>query len=76
MVGGMSRMPLVQRRLAEAFGREPKLVDPDLIVAKGAALKAAQIFSDRASGSGGLTLDLLYDRETDKERTRIAGVFD
>ena len=74
MVGGMSRMPLVQRRLAEIFGREPKLVDPDLIVSKGAAIKAAQIYPDRFRGKGDLTVDLRYDRRTDKRRVRIAGI--
>lgn len=74
MVGGMSRMPLVQRRLAEAFGREPKLVDPDLIVSRGAAIKAAQIYPDRFRGKGDLTVDLRYDRRTDKRRVRITGI--
>ena len=74
MVGAMSRMPLVRRRLAEAFGREPKLVDPDLIVAMGAAIKAAQIYPDRIRGKGDLTVDLRYDRRTDKPRVRIAGI--
>jgi actin-like ATPase involved in cell morphogenesis len=74
MVGGMSRMPLVRRRLAEAFGREPKLVDPDLIVSRGAAIKAAHLYPDRLRGVGGLTVDLRYDRRTDKRRVRVAGV--
>jgi molecular chaperone DnaK len=41
LVGGQSRMPLVWRRVAEAFGREPnKSVHPDEAVAIGAALLA------------------------------------
>ncbi len=41
LVGGQSRMPLVWRRIAEAFGREPnKSVHPDEAVAIGAALLA------------------------------------
>jgi actin-like ATPase involved in cell morphogenesis len=75
MVGGMSRMPLVARRLQEVFGKPPKLEDPDLIVARGAAIKAAQIYPERAAGAGGLTLDLRYDRQTDKRAVRVAGVF-
>jgi molecular chaperone DnaK len=38
LVGGMAKMPAVARRLAEAVGVEPTLADPDLAVAKGAAL--------------------------------------
>ncbi len=41
LVGGQSRMPLVWRRIAEEFGREPnKSVHPDEAVALGAALLA------------------------------------
>ncbi len=41
LVGGQSRMPLVWRRVAEVFGREPnKSVHPDEAVAIGAALLA------------------------------------
>jgi molecular chaperone DnaK (HSP70) len=38
LVGGSSKMPYVARRLKEEFGLEPKLFEPDLAVAKGAAL--------------------------------------
>jgi molecular chaperone DnaK (HSP70) len=38
LVGGMSKMPAVARRLSEEFGLEPRLADPDLAVAKGAAV--------------------------------------
>jgi molecular chaperone DnaK len=38
LVGGMAKMPAVAARLTEAFGVEPVLHDPDLAVAKGAAL--------------------------------------
>ena len=38
LVGGSSKMPAVARRLTEAFGFAPQLADPDLAVAKGAAL--------------------------------------
>ncbi len=37
LVGGMSKSPAVARKLAENFGLSPRLVDPDLAVAKGAA---------------------------------------
>jgi molecular chaperone DnaK len=38
LVGGSSKMPAVARRLREEFGYDPQLADPDLAVAKGAAL--------------------------------------
>ncbi|MGO4427735.1 Hsp70 family protein, partial [Streptomyces sp. MCAF7] len=40
MVGGSSRVPLVSRLLRERYGHEPRLIDPDLCVAVGAAIKA------------------------------------
>ncbi|MCS6858574.1 MAG: molecular chaperone DnaK [Sandaracinaceae bacterium] len=44
LVGGMTRMLLVQRKVAEFFEREPhKGVNPDEVVAVGAALHAASI---------------------------------
>jgi len=41
LVGGSSRMPAVAERLTKEFRWEPRLTDPDLAVAKGAALYAA-----------------------------------
>jgi molecular chaperone DnaK len=42
LVGGMSRMPAVRREVAGFFEREPAPgVDPDLAVARGAAVQAA-----------------------------------
>jgi len=38
LVGGMSKSPAVTRRLSERFGFHPVLADPDLAVAKGAAI--------------------------------------
>jgi actin-like ATPase involved in cell morphogenesis len=40
LVGGSTRMPAVAARLAAQFGWDPKLHDPDLAVAKGAAIFA------------------------------------
>ncbi|WP_158574006.1 Hsp70 family protein [Streptomyces triticagri] len=42
MVGGSSRIPLAGALLRERFGREPVLLHPDLAIAAGAALKAAE----------------------------------
>ncbi|WP_018638704.1 Hsp70 family protein [Parafrankia elaeagni] len=38
LVGGMSKLPAVARRLGETFGLNCRLADPDLAVAKGAAV--------------------------------------
>ncbi|WP_326799486.1 Hsp70 family protein [Streptomyces sp. NBC_01808] len=40
LVGGSSRVPMISRLLRERFGREPRLIDPDLCVAVGAGIKA------------------------------------
>ncbi|KZZ46688.1 molecular chaperone DnaK, partial [Oleiphilus sp. HI0085] len=47
LVGGQSRMPLVQKKVEEFFGREPrKDVNPDEAVAMGAAIQAAVLAGD------------------------------
>jgi molecular chaperone DnaK len=44
LVGGMTRMPAVQRAVKELFGRDPhKGVNPDEVVAVGAAIQAAAL---------------------------------
>lgn len=44
LVGGTTRTPLVQRRLEQALGMQPRIeVDPELCVAAGAAIQAAVI---------------------------------
>ena len=41
LVGGMTRMPVVQQKVQELFGKEPnKSVNPDEVVAMGAAVQA------------------------------------
>ena len=44
LVGGSTRMPQVAAALVEKFDMEPKLVDPDETVAKGAALHAVAVY--------------------------------
>jgi molecular chaperone DnaK len=47
LVGGQTRMPLVQSKVAEFFGKEPrKDVNPDEAVAMGAALQGAVLSGD------------------------------
>ncbi len=44
LVGGQTRMPLVQKRVAEHFGKRPhKGVNPDEVVGLGAAVQAAAL---------------------------------
>ena len=47
LVGGMTRMPAVQARVRDLFGREPhRGVNPDEVVAIGAAIQAAVLKGD------------------------------
>lgn len=47
LVGGQTRMPMVQERVAEFFGKEPrKDVNPDEAVAMGAAVQGAVLSGD------------------------------
>jgi molecular chaperone DnaK len=48
LVGGMTRMPAVQRTVKQFFGKEPhKGVNPDEVVAAGAALQGAALGDDK-----------------------------
>jgi molecular chaperone DnaK len=48
LVGGMSRMPLVQEKVKEFFGQEPRRdVNPDEAVAVGAAIQGQVLSGDR-----------------------------
>ena len=47
LVGGQTRMPLVQKRIEEFFGKEPhRGVNPDEVVAMGAAIQAGVLKGD------------------------------
>jgi molecular chaperone DnaK len=47
LVGGQTRMPLVQERVADFFGKRPhKGVNPDEVVAIGAAIQGEALLSD------------------------------
>jgi molecular chaperone DnaK len=59
LVGGMTRMPRVQRAVKEFFGREPcKGVHPDEVVALGAAIQAHALTAPQAAGKDVLLLDV------------------
>ena len=51
MVGGSTRMPQVQRAVAEFFGKEPLTnLNPDEVVALGAAIQANQLAGNNTAG--------------------------
>ncbi|MGA8117099.1 MAG: Hsp70 family protein [Actinocatenispora sp.] len=52
LVGGSSRMPAVAARVSAEFGQEPRLHDPDLAVARGAAWYAFEETYRRLAASG------------------------
>src|SRR5262245_44207587 len=52
-VGGSTRIPLVRRRLTELFGREPNIrINPDEVVAHGAAIQAGSLSGAIFEGTG------------------------
>ena len=56
LVGGATRVPLVRRRVAALFGRQPLAdIDPDEVVAHGAALQAEAL----TAGADTLLLDVV-----------------
>ena len=58
LVGGATRVPLLQRMVAEFFGREPLTdIDPDRVVALGAAIQADALVGNQ--GEDLLLMDVL-----------------
>lgn len=44
LVGGSTKMPQVPKILTEKYGKEPKVLDPDEAVAKGASIHAVNVY--------------------------------
>jgi molecular chaperone HscA len=60
MVGGATRMPQVQRAVAEFFRRDPlNNLDPDKVVAIGAAMQADVLAGNKPQGEDWLLLDVI-----------------
>jgi len=60
MVGGATRMPQIQRAAAEFFRRDPlNNLDPDKVVALGAAMQANVLAGNRSGGEDWLLLDVI-----------------
>ncbi|MCP5264774.1 MAG: Fe-S protein assembly chaperone HscA [Burkholderiaceae bacterium] len=60
LVGGSTRMPMVRREVARLFERAPHVdLDPDQVVAIGAALQANQLVGNRSVDGDWLLLDVI-----------------
>jgi molecular chaperone HscA len=60
MVGGATRMPHLRRAVAKFFGQTPLTnIDPDKVVALGAAVQANLLAGNRAPGDDWLLLDVI-----------------
>ena len=74
LVGGATRMPMVAARLAKEYGWEPRLHDPELAVAKGAAIFALSrvVYKMQQEAKEGAGSAAEAEREAAKIVTEVA----
>ena len=70
LVGGSTRLPLVREMVAEYFGRAPEIsIDPDLVVAQGAAIHGYALAGEKSRKSlGRIKLKKLSAQDVAKAR--------
>ena len=60
LIGGATRMPHVRRQIQKLFGKKPyATIDPEKVVALGAAIQANLLAGNRAPGDDWLLLDVI-----------------
>jgi molecular chaperone DnaK len=61
-VGGTTRIPLIRQRLAELFGKQPLVrINPDEVVAHGAAIQAGSLSGNLIEATGMASRDVVTD---------------
>lgn len=79
LVGGSTRMPQVTRVLEEKYGIEPKILEPDEAVAKGAAIHAVNVYINNQptlskwdeDNKGNVTSDSVLDPSNSVEQLSV-----
>jgi molecular chaperone DnaK (HSP70) len=74
LVGGASRMPAVSAALTERLGVTPRLIEPDLAVVFGAAIRAHQLASQESLVVAGGLMSAIADKPTTSVVPRSFGV--
>lgn len=74
LVGGSTRMPYIKQRVADFFGREPlSHVNPDEVVAMGAAIQAMALTTqDRRRTGAQLPIEVI-EQQSDRPKVRTLG---
>ncbi|MGO1468586.1 MAG: Hsp70 family protein [Tissierella sp.] len=67
LVGGSTRMPQVTKEIVEHFGMEPKILEPDEAVGKGAAIHAVNVYVKNQKSLTEGTLDEETAKEIDAD---------